>query len=175
MTILTTPRLRLEPFDDHHLEGLRQLNSDSQVMRYVTGRPETPEETAALIVRVKSSWRDLGHSWWAFIDRDAGQLIGSGCIQHIQRDTVNPLEIGWRLLPAVWGKGYASEAARAMADFAFNVLSAPQLLSVCHQDNADSARVMQKLGMRYRGIEHWYNTDTLVYAMRRDEWMADAD
>lgn len=172
MTVLTTPRLLLQPFDDHHLDGLRLLNTDLQVMRYVTGRAETPEETAALIARVKASWMELGHSWWAFIDRATGQLIGSGCIQHIQRDPVNPLEIGWRLLPAVWGKGYASEAALAMAGFAFEVLAAPQLVAVCHQENLDSAKVMQKLGMTYRGIERWYNTDTTVYGMHREEWFS---
>jgi RimJ/RimL family protein N-acetyltransferase len=170
MPILTTERLHLEPIDDRHLEGLRRLNSNADVMRYITGKPETLEQTVAFIARVKSCWTELGHSWWAFIDRASGQLVGAGCIQHIQRDVANPLEIGWRLQPDVWGKGYASEAARAMAGFAFDVLATPQLLSVCQQDNADSAKVMQKLGMRYRGIERWYNVDTLVYAIHRHEW-----
>ena len=172
MTILTTPRLLLQPFDEHHREGLRQLNSNLQVMRYVTGRAETPEETAAFVARVKAAWNDLGYSWWAFIDRSTEQLVGAGCIQNLQRDTANPLEIGWRLLPEVWGKGYASEAALAMAGFAFDTLATPQLLAVCHQDNADSARVMQRLGMHYRGVERWYNTDTAVYAIDRDQWLA---
>lgn len=173
MTILTTPRLLLQPIDDHHLTGLRELNSDPQVMRYITGRPETPDETLTMIARVKARWLEWGYSWWALIDRETGRLVGAGCIQHMQRDAANPLEIGWRLRPDVWGKGYASEAARAMAGFAFEVLAVPQLLAVCHQENSDSARVMQRLGMRYRGVERWYDTDTAVYVMERDEWLAE--
>jgi RimJ/RimL family protein N-acetyltransferase len=172
MTTLTTSRLLLQPFSDAHFAGLRTLNTDPQVMRFITGRPETEEETHALIARVKTAWSAHGYSWWAFIERATGKLIGSGCIQNLERVSANPLEIGWRLHPDAWGKGYASEAARGMADFAFEVLLAPQLCAVCHQDNADSAKVMQRLGMHYRGIERWYNTDTMVYSMTRAEWAA---
>ena len=172
--ILHTARLRLEPVDDCHFDGLRRLNSRPEVMRYISGRPETAEETAATIARVKAAWRSFGYSWWAFIDRASGELIGAGCIQHLAREPANPLEIGWRLLPSTWGQGYASEAARAMAGFAFEVLAVPTLLAVCDQDNLASAKVMQRLGMHYRGIERWYDIDTTVYAMAREQWQPGA-
>ena len=63
-------------------------------------------------------------------------MIGSGCIQNIERNPANPLEIGWRLRPEKWGKGYASEAAREMTRFAFETLDAQLLCAVCHQENA---------------------------------------
>lgn len=97
MTILTTARLRLEPFDDHHLDGLNAVNSDAQVMRYITGRPESVAETAAAIERVKRRWVEWGFSWWSFIDLETQQIIGSGCLQYLAGDTANPLELGWRL------------------------------------------------------------------------------
>ena len=113
MTILTTERLRLEPFTDDHLDGLFALNTDPAVMRYITGRPDTRDETQAGIERVKAHWAEWGYSWWSFFDRATGEIIGSGCIQHLGRDKANPLEIGWRLRQTCWGQGYASEAARA--------------------------------------------------------------
>jgi len=67
MAVLATARLQLQPFDDQHYDGLRALNSDPEVMRYITGRPETAEETTAFIARVKAAWATLGYSWWAFI------------------------------------------------------------------------------------------------------------
>jgi RimJ/RimL family protein N-acetyltransferase len=170
MTVLATSRLRLQPFDDHHYDGLRALNSDPEVMRYITGRPETAEETTAFIARVKAAWATLGYSWWAFIDNDSGRLIGAGCIQNIERNPDNPLEIGWRLLPDAQGKGYAKEAALAMANFAFEVLESQQLVAVCHLQNTGSEKMMQRLGMTYRGVERWYNTDTTVYVVTRDAW-----
>ncbi|HEV8691043.1 MAG TPA: GNAT family N-acetyltransferase [Ideonella sp.] len=172
MTILSTARLRLIPFDDSHLEGLNALNSDPQVMRYLTGKPETREETMAGIERVKARWAEWGYSWWSFFEHDSGELIGAGCIQHLGRDKENPLEIGWRLRQDRWHRGLASEAAVTMASFAFETLSTPLLTSVCHPDNAPSARVMQRLGMRYRGIERWYDMDAITYEMTQAEWRA---
>jgi RimJ/RimL family protein N-acetyltransferase len=61
MTVLTTPRLRLEPITDAHLAGLHAMNSDPEVMRYITGKPETYEETRQVIERVKGRWRDIGY------------------------------------------------------------------------------------------------------------------
>lgn len=170
MTILTTTRLRLEPIDDRHLDGFIILNSDARVMRFITGRAETRDETIASIDRVKAAWTRFGYGWWAFIDPATDDLVGAGCVQHLQRDPANPLELGWRLRPDYWGKGYASEAACALAAHAFDTLAAPQVIAVCHQDNTDSAKVMLRLGMRFRGIEHWYDSDLAVYAMDRQSW-----
>ncbi|MFO1338325.1 MAG: GNAT family N-acetyltransferase [Burkholderiaceae bacterium] len=171
-TTLHTARLRLEPFDDRHLDGLNALNGDPAVMRYITGRAETREETQAAIARVQARWAEWGYSWWAFVEHEGGQVVGAGCVQHLGRERANPLEIGWRLRPDRWGRGLASEAARTMAGFAFDTLHAPLLVAVCHPDNHASAQVMQRLGMRYRGVERWYDMDTSVYGMTGADWAA---
>lgn len=174
MTILSTERLRLEPFDDQHFEGLHAMNRLPEVMRFISGQPETPEQTRAGIGVVKERWARHGFSWWAFIEIGSGRLVGAGCIQYLGRDPANPHEIGWRLVPDKWGHGYASEAARAMAAFAFETLDAPLLCAVRHPDNADSAKVMRRLGMRYRGVEEWYGGAHAVHEMTRAEWLAGA-
>ncbi len=172
MTILTTARLRLEPFDERHFDGIRAINSNPDVMRYITGRPETPQETHAVIARTAANWAGLGYSWWVWIEQSSGAIIGSGCVQNIERDLANPLELGWRLLPDKQGLGYATEAAREMARFAFETLNTPVLYAVCDPANAASAKVMQRLGMHYRGIERWYARDTSAYSITREEWLA---
>lgn len=170
MTILLTERLRLEPFADAHLDGLHALNSDPAVMRYLTGRPETRDETLAGIERVKARWAEWGYSWWSFFEQDGGALIGAGCIQHLDKDRAQPLEIGWRLRQDRWGRGYASEAARRMATFAFDDLATPLLRAVCDPDNRASARVMERLGMHYCGIERWYDADCAAYEITAARW-----
>lgn len=172
MTILTTARLRLEPFDERHFEGLHAMNRLIEVMRFISGQPETPEQTRAGIALVKGRWAQYGFSWWAFVEHDTGRVIGAGCIQYLGRDPANPHEIGWRLAPDKWGQGYASEAARAMAAFAFETLGAPLLCAVRHPENTDSAKVMDRLGMRYRGEETWYGGVHAVHEMTRAEWLA---
>jgi RimJ/RimL family protein N-acetyltransferase len=168
--VLTTPRLRLEPFADEHLEQLHEMNRDPEVMRYLSGRPETLEESRAGIERVKARWAEWGYSWWSFFELATGRIIGAGCIQHLDRDATKPLEVGWRLRREKWGQGFASEAARAMVAFAFERLEAPELTAICHPDNAASAKVMVRLGMRYRGVERWYERDCATYAMSRADW-----
>jgi len=172
MTILTTARLRLEPITDAHCDGLFAMNSDPAVMRYITGKPDTREDTLAMLERVKARWDDTGYSWWSFFDRHSGELIGAGTIQHLGRDRANPLEIGWRLRRDKWGQGYASEAAQAMASFAFDTLKADLLCAVCWPENRASARVMQRLGMRYKADETWYERTVAVYDITRDAWTA---
>jgi len=172
MTILTTPRLRLEPMDDAHLDGLHAMNSDPEVMRHILGRAETREETIASIVRVKARWAAWGFSWWTFIERDTNEIIGAGCIQYLGKDPANPLEIGWRLRRDKWKQGYASEAANAMADFAFKTLGADLLCSICRPENTGSAQVMQRLGMKYKAQERWDDADVSVYFMTRADWDA---
>jgi RimJ/RimL family protein N-acetyltransferase len=172
MTVLTTPRLRLEPITDAHLDGLHAMNSDPEVMRYITGKPETLEETRQVIERVKGRWRDIGYSWWSFIDVSTGELVGAGCIQHLGHDLANPLEIGWRLRTDRRGQGLASEAAREMARFAFDTLHGPLLCAICDPDNRNSSRVMEGLGMRYKGQETWNDSAVSVWQITREEWTA---
>ena len=170
MTILTTPRLRLEPFNDTHLEGLFTLNSDPLVMRYITGKPDTREEVVAGIARIKARWTSVGYSWWSFIELETNEIIGAGCIQHLEQDPANPLEIGWRLRSDKWHQGFASEAAHRMAAYAFNTLGTDLLCAICDQENAASSHLMKKLGMHFRGIERWHEMDHAVYQMTVSDW-----
>ncbi len=175
MPVLTTARLHLEPFNDGHLNGLDAINGDPEVMKYLSGRPQTRDETAAVIQRVARRWAEYGYSWWSFIERTTGEIVGAGCIQNLRKhgadpDPACPLEIGWRLRRDRWHQGLASEAAFAMADFAFDILQADRLYAICNTANSASEAVMKRLGMRYRGIEQWYEMDVTTYEVTRAEW-----
>jgi ribosomal-protein-alanine N-acetyltransferase len=105
-----------------------------------------------------------------FFETETNEIIGCGCIQYLERDAKNPLEIGWRLRPDKWSQGFASEAARDMAGFAFETVGTRLLYAVCHPENLQSARVMERLGMTFRGIERWYEMDTRVFALTDADW-----
>ena len=170
--ILHSERLRFEPMSEAHYDGLRVLNGDPEVMRHISGQPETPDDTRASIARVQTRWASLGYSWWSLIEAESGELVGAGCIQNLGHDPANAHEIGWRLRPDRWGRGYAIEAARRMARFAFDDLQVPTLCAICDPANDKSARVMEKLGMRDRGREVWHGQESLVYQLARAEWQA---
>jgi RimJ/RimL family protein N-acetyltransferase len=172
MTILNTARLRFEPFDESHFDGLQGMNRDPEVQRYLLGRPETPEETLAGIARVRARWAALGYGWWVFIEHDSGELVGAGCVQHLGHEPANPLEIGWRLRRDRWGRGLATEAARELARYAFDVLDAPLVCAIRHPDNLPSQRVMARLGMRYVGLQTWHGDQVAVHELVRADWAA---
>jgi len=170
MTILATARLRFEPFDECHLDGLQAMNRDPEVQRYLLGRPETPEETLAAIARVRARRAAWGYGWWAFIEHDSGELAGAGCIQHLGHDRANPHEIGWRLRRDRWGMGLASEAARELARHAFEDLDAPLVCAIRHPDNLPSRRVMERLGMCYAGLQTWGGNQVALHELARTQW-----
>jgi RimJ/RimL family protein N-acetyltransferase len=172
---LETERLRLVPYSDEHLSGLSAINSDPEVMRYISGRAQTLAETQTAIERVRARWANRGYSWWTFIERESGEIVGAGCIQNLRRGGIEPdadcpLEIGWRIRRDKWGQRLATEAALAMADFAFFRLHAAVLYAVCDPANAASVSVMRKLGMHYRGLEDWYARKVATYEVSAESW-----
>ncbi len=163
---LETARLKLEPYHDDHYEGLRVMDGDPGVMRYINqGIAKTPEETREGIRRVQARWAKYGFSWWAIKEKASGEVVGAACLQHLANVEGAPLEIGWRLIPAHNGKGYATEAAKAIIAFAAEQVGATYLVAVADPDNVPSQRVMQRLGMTFKAIEEHYDVPCVVYEL----------
>jgi len=177
MTCLATARLSLVPCEDKHVDGLHALNADPEVMRYISGRAETRDETVAMVDRVKQRWVEFGYSWWSFIDRETGEIVGAGALQNLRRaataapDPACPLEIGWRLRRDHWHRGLATEAARAIVGFAFETIRAEELYAVCDPDNLASASVMKRLGMQDVGLQLWYGKRLATYQINARQWL----
>jgi RimJ/RimL family protein N-acetyltransferase len=81
-------------------------------------------------------------------------------------------ELGWMLRRAFWGRGYATEAARAALGVAFTQLDRPHVISLIHPDNAASIRVARRLGERLLHSADVMGKPALVYGITRDEWRA---
>lgn len=164
---LETARLRLEPFNPAHYEGLRAMENDPEIMRYISnGVVKTPEETQASIERVMLRWQQYGFSWWAVREIHSGTVVGAACLQHLANADGAPLELGWRLIAEHHGKGYATEAAEAIIKFAVEHIAVTYLVAVADPENTASQRVMQRLGMTYKAIEQHYDVPCVVYELR---------
>ena len=170
MTTITTQRLRLEPFNNKHFEDLYYLNNDMDVMRYITGRKVSIDETLEHIQLVQKNWKELGFSSWSIFELNTNEFIGSGGLQYIEFNPVNPIEIGWRLKKSKWHHGFASEAAQCMMRFAFDNIDIDTLYAICHQENKRSEGVMRRIGMQYHGLEKWYGIDARVYQIGRGQY-----
>ena len=92
-------------------------------------------------------------------------IVGAACLQHLANVDGAPLEIGWPLVPEHIGKGYATEAAKAIIDYAAERIGASYLVAVADPENIPSQRVMQRLGMTYKAIEQHYDEPCVVYEL----------
>jgi RimJ/RimL family protein N-acetyltransferase len=148
-----TERLLLRPWRPaEDLYPLAALNAEPEVMRWITpNRPLRREESAELLDRLVRHWDDHGFGLWAVQPRDGG----AGCIgfaglaiPSFLPAVLPAVEVGWRLAPAWWGRGLATEAARASVRYGFETLGLQTIVSIIDPGNAASLRVAAKLGMR---------------------------
>jgi len=148
-----TARLLLRPWRPaEDLDALAALNADPAVMRWVApNRPLTRAETAEQLDRFVRHWDEHGFGLWAVVPRDgdAGCIGFAGLAVPSFLPAVLPaVEVGWRLAPDRWGRGLATEAARASVDFGFETLGLRAIVSIIDERNARSLRLARRLGMR---------------------------
>jgi RimJ/RimL family protein N-acetyltransferase len=154
---LETPRLLLRQWRDDDLEPFAELNSDLRVMEFYP-RPLTKQESDEMAHRIRSLIAERGWGLWAVELKSSGAFGGYVGLNVPSAELpFSPcVEIGWRLAVAYWGKGYASEAARAALGAAFERLALPEVVSFTAVHNTRSRRVMERIGMQSRGerFEH---------------------
>ncbi|MBS1678867.1 MAG: GNAT family N-acetyltransferase [Actinobacteria bacterium] len=148
---LRTPRLLLRRWREEDDAPMAAINSDPAVTELLNRRMDAAAITTFLD-RTREHWAVHGFGHWAVEPLDgpvAGEMIGFVGVAYPSYlpEVADSPELGWRLSPASWGHGYATEAALAARDDAFDRLVLPALISIIHPENARSRRVAEKLGM----------------------------
>jgi RimJ/RimL family protein N-acetyltransferase len=168
-TTIQTRRLVLRMFWEADLDAYAEMCADPEVMRYLgNGQPLTRAETWRHMATVLGHWVLRGYGLWAVEERASGVLVGRiGCIQP---EGWPGFEVGWALRRAYWGRGLATEGARAALGYAFGVLRQPRVISLIHPENKASIRVAERLGERLEGETEVVGKRALVYAITREEW-----
>ncbi len=145
---------------------LAVLMSDPQFMRFSTG-PYSREQTEAFLERILTGYRDNQPSQFAVIVRSENKLIGYCGFFRQLVDDIEEIEIGYRLDSRYWGRGLATEGARAVRDHAFNDLKLDHVISLIHPDNVASRRVAEKIGMTVEKSTTFKGFPTMVFGIRR--------
>ena len=160
MIILTTPRLRLSPFHASDWPFFLRLRRDPEVMRYMGEVLEEP----ALRTLFESRCADPG----VFVLRDAsGAAVGDIGLR-ISGKNPHEADLGYALLPDAQGKGYASEALKAICDYGFNQLGVHAINAWVLGNNAGSSRLLEKHGfIRIQVLEKAYHLNGMDY----DDWV----
>ena len=188
---LETERMVLRRFTVADVDHLVDLDSDPEVMRFLTGGTPTPREVIQndiLPAFLRSYEHFPGFGVWAATEKASGEFLGWFGFQPKDAASPNDVALGYRLRRAVWGQGYATEGARALIRKGFTELGMQRVFATTYQDNLASRRVMEKAGLRlvrtYRitladllatgtfhvTSEDLWDGDDVEYALLKADW-----
>jgi RimJ/RimL family protein N-acetyltransferase len=148
--LLETERLVLRRFTEDDADNLFELDSDPDVMRFLSGGIPTPRaviKTDILPRFLRYDEHAPGFGFWAAIDKATGDFIGWFSFRLSGQADPREVTLGFRLRKVAWGKGYATEGAGALIRKGFTELGVQRVVATTYQDNLASRRVMEKAGM----------------------------
>ncbi|HEV2059035.1 MAG TPA: GNAT family N-acetyltransferase [Solirubrobacteraceae bacterium] len=162
-----TERLVLRPYVDDDLEQLHAvLYSDVDAMRLLGG-PRDLSGTRFALERSMTQQDVSGFSFWPVIERESGLLVGEAGLFPLSPDGPD-VALGYAFGARWWGRGYATEAARAVIAEAFGPLGMDRLVAITREANHGSRHVLEKLGFRMEGVRHVWGAEQLFFVLERD-------
>lgn len=149
MIYLETERLIFRDWTEQDLKEFRIMNKDSRVMKYFP-KTLTEQETDLFYHRIQDEFSDFGYGLYAVETKINNEFIGFiGFHKATFNASFTPcIEIGWRLKYEAWGKGYATEGAKACLKYGFKTLGFDEVYSFTAKINIPSQNVMKKIGMK---------------------------
>ena len=155
--VLQAGRVVLRAWQEDDLEPFAALNADPRVMEHYPAPLTRAQSDAMVRERIVSQFAERGYGLWAVEVPGIAQFIGFVGLQapNFEAHFTPCVEIGWRLAAPYWGRGYATEAARAAVAFGFTEARLEEIVSFTVPANRRSIAVMERLGMTYAGeFEH---------------------
>ncbi len=145
---IETARMRLRRWLPADRDGFAALNADPRVMEHFPG-VLSPEESDTLAATIEAHFEQHGYGVWAAEIPGVAPFAGfiGLAVPRFDAHFTPCVEIGWRLAAPVWGRGYATEGARAVLAFGFETLGLDEIVSFTVLGNLRSRRVMEKIGM----------------------------
>jgi [ribosomal protein S5]-alanine N-acetyltransferase len=170
MTVPTieTPRLTLRAFAQDDFEAyFERILSVRAVMRFLSGsgEPRSREESMLSFARISATDRDPRDRVWAVVERASGELAGHAILQRLDKSDL--IEVGYALGERWWGAGIATEASKAVVDYGFASTTLELIVGVARPENAASRRVLEKTGLTYAGMRHYYQLDLAYYELTK--------
>lgn len=163
--ILETPRLVLRTWAADDAADALEIWGDPEVMRLV-GKPFAGIDAARnALRRAMTAQEEHGVSVWPVVEKSGREIVGC-CGFHLYEGGP-ALELVYHFKSAHWGRGYATEAARACLRYAFEQLKAPRVVATVLPDNEASRRVLEKIGFGYKGVVQYEGVDEKFYEATR--------
>ena len=170
--LLETERLLLRPFEFSDAEVMFTLDSNPKVHLYLGNNPVTSiDQCYGYIESIRNQYNKHGIGRFIAELKDTKEVIGWAGLKLVteeENNHVNFYDVGYRLLEEYWRKGYASEAAKAWVDYAFQVMQLPTLYAMAHIDNVGSNTIIQNLGFTQKNQYLHHDTPCYWYELNNN-------
>jgi ribosomal-protein-alanine N-acetyltransferase len=161
---LHTERLLIRRNVPEDVDAAVAIYGDAEVKRFLSNaRPDSYEQIRKRILGRAEFEERFGVTIWAVVLKSSGEMIGSCGLFPIEGKGPG-IEIAYHFRRDVWGRGYATEAARAVLRYGFDELKLPRIIALVDEENAASMRVAEKVGMRPEGKGWFYERELLVFS-----------
>ena len=161
---MTTERLVLRPPTLDDVDAWHAIYLDAEEVWY--GAPRSSlEENRAKLDRQIAHFEEHGFGMCTVDLAASGETIGAAGLQHLEGGP--EIEVGYRFLKSYWGRGYATESARASIAYGFDELGLDRIVAVALAENIASRRVLEKCGLNEIGLVHAYGLEHVKYEIAR--------
>ena len=165
--VFSTERLILRTFTLDDAQLLVDLNSNPEVLKYLHELPVNEEKAQKVLQEIiLPQYKLYNHGRWAVHLKSSGEFIGWCGLKFVKER--NEIDLGYRFFQQYWGKGYATEAAKATLEYGFQVLSLKHIMAMAHLENIGSQNVIRKCGMKYRTEGFVDNCPVKIYDLFND-------
>jgi RimJ/RimL family protein N-acetyltransferase len=167
--MIETARLLLRPMQTEDIDCLLAIFADPKVMAAFSAPPFDRARMERWVRRNLEHQSTHGYGLFSVILKTSGLIIGDCGLEHMDVGGRREAELGYDFRSAYWNQGFATEAATAVRDYAFQILELPRLISLIRQGNRASERVARKIGMQLRAKITHHGHGYQVYGIARDE------
>jgi RimJ/RimL family protein N-acetyltransferase len=172
---LETERLILRELRETDIEPFFEMDSDPAVHKYLGNNPiSTLEQALETINNIRRQYVELGIGRWAMIEKSSGNFIGwSGLklVTEAWNGHINFHDVGYRLIPKYWGKGYATESCKAALEFGFNTMNLSEIIGTANQENKASRTVLEKCGLTFVEQFMWKDIQCDWLKISKEDWV----
>ena len=159
--VVETERLLIRKWGDEDATAVADIYLKPEVMEFIPGGVWTPERTARVIARMRELDVEQGYGFYPVVAKSLGTIIGHCGLGQLEQTP--EIEVAYVLDSPHWGKGYASEAARAMLAHGFTKPNISRIVAVAFPENARSIGVMRSIGMTPIGLAHHFGRTVVKY------------
>ncbi|GJM34173.1 MAG: N-acetyltransferase [Saprospiraceae bacterium] len=171
---IETERLILRELVPDDATGIFEMDSDPEVHRYLGNQPiSNMGQAEDGIQLIRKQYVDNGIGRWAVIEKETGQFIGWSGLKLMPAPAdvpTNLYDLGYRFIKKYWGKGYATESAKATIKYGFKKLKLNELFAIADINNEVSMRVLMKVGLVSIGEFDFEGVPHSWYRITKDDW-----